>query len=449
MYRRGSLRSRPTSASLRWPLRYHRDFHKHRVNSKKNPRVFSSQRPSLTNYVHSHVELQLEVQYSHLGLKVRISKASHLIFEVRTLTKMTIQFTLEFAMPQAPRPRKFTRYCFTINNYDRLSDVARLKQLRYKYIILGFERGESGTPHIQGFVVLSKQMRLSEVKRFMPRAHIEPANGTDEQASSYCKKEGDFWEDGELPKSSGQATKVLWDKVYEKAKQGHFDWIIANYPKLWIIHGKRLQELEAPSTSPLDGELLHEWWVGDTGVGKSRLLWELYPTHFQKETNKWWDGYERSNSVVAIEEWSPKNECTASFLKIWADRYPFTGQVKGATILKIRPRKIIVLSNYTIEQCFPASQDCEPLLRRFTVLTFPRDAEAARERALAFNEEQRVIDSVNSLGCLDIVENEQCDVTTSTSEDSDHFPEMQQPVELDQHAFVSCPEQFIGWDFHV
>jgi len=130
----------------------------------------------------------------------------------------------------------------------------------------------------------------------------------------------------------------------------------------------------------LDGELLHEWWIGPTGSGKSRLAWEVYPEHYQKQLNKWWDGYTNEN-IVVIEEWSPKNEVSGSQLKIWADRYPFPGQIKGGTLQKIRPRKIIVLSNYTISECFPNHQDRDPLFRRFHELHFPADADQARDNA--------------------------------------------------------------------
>ena len=65
-----------------------------------------------------------------------------------------------------------------------------------------------------------------------------------------------------------------------------------------------------------------------------------------------------------------QNECTGSQLKIWADRYPFSAQIKGGTLLKIRPTKLIVLSNYEMEECFPNEADLLPLKRRFTIKRF-------------------------------------------------------------------------------
>lgn len=87
-----------------------------------------------------------------------------------------------------------------------------------------------------------------------------------------------------------------------------------------------------------------------------------------KGRNKWWDHY-RGEEVVIIEELSPKFEMLAEFLKDWADHYAFIGESKGGSKW-LRPKKIIVCSNYPIEACFKEVQDHEPLLRRFKVVYF-------------------------------------------------------------------------------
>ena len=46
---------------------------------------------------------------------------------------------------------------------------------------------------------------------------------------------------------------------------------------------------------------------------------------------------------TVIEEADPKNmEHLADRLKVWADRYPFPGEIKGGRIEGIRPLKVIV-----------------------------------------------------------------------------------------------------------
>ena len=60
-------------------------------------------------------------------------------------------------------------------------------------------------------------------------------------------------------------------------------------------------------------------------------------------------------------------EHLADRLKVWADRYPFPGEIKGGRIEGIRPLKVIVTSNYT-RRVLPQLNDLEPILRRFKVV---------------------------------------------------------------------------------
>lgn len=260
-------------------------------------------------------------------------------------------------------------WVFTINNPvdEDDNEIARLATIA-DYVTFGKETGAQGTPHYQGFCIFKHPQRFQRVKALLTRAHLEVQRGSLSQAISYCHKDGDYVEHGERP-GTNRTTKEQWAFCIAAAESGDMEAIKSEYPGLYVRYLERWQSLRIRDTRPLDGDLTHEWWVGPTGTGKSRTLWEMYPDHYAKELNKWWDGY-TDQDVVAIEEWCPKNECTASFLKIWADRYPFPAQIKGGSLKKIRPKKLIVLSNYTIEQCFPQVEDYEPIQRRFTVKHF-------------------------------------------------------------------------------
>lgn len=259
-----------------------------------------------------------------------------------------------------------------------------------EYLTWGEETGESGTFHFQGYVRFPHAITQNRLKELLPRAHLEVQRGSCHQAIEYCHKDGRFFEYGERP-GVKRTSKEQWAFCIDAAERGDLESIRSEYPGLYVRYLERWRSLRKRSPRLLDGELTHEWWVGPTGTGKSRTLWEMYPDHYAKELNKWWDGYE-GQDVVAIEEWCPKNECTASFLKIWADRYPFPAQIKGGSLRQIRPKKVIVLSNYEMEQCFLSTEDLDPMKRRFKVVRFPLFFDYQRE---LFDVDE--LDAVNSL----------------------------------------------------
>lgn len=82
-------------------------------------------------------------------------------------------------------------WCFTLNNYtDQDEEMLRTLSWGTKYLVYGHEVGESGTPHLQGFVTFQTNQRFKAVKKFLPDGcHIEKARGTAWEAAQYCKKD--------------------------------------------------------------------------------------------------------------------------------------------------------------------------------------------------------------------------------------------------------------------
>ncbi|AXH73660.1 MAG: putative viral replication protein [Cressdnaviricota sp.] len=271
-------------------------------------------------------------------------------------------------MPRGTQSIAKTRdYVFTINNPTN-NDTERLRQhpASVSYIIYGIEVGEGGTSHFQGFIQFQHPVSFGRCKSVVgDRAHIESRRGTVVQAIEYCKKDGNVVEYGSPQRlqTNSEKQKEKWQHIIKLAEQNKLDELKEEYPSYYIRYLNTLKSLSYGKDLIIT-ELQNEWWYGPTGTGKSYSLWQKYPQHYQKELNKWWCGY-TGQEIVAIEEWCPKNECTASQLKIWADRYPFTAQIKGGSLQKIRPMKIIVLSNYSIDQCFTNPEDRDPIKRRF------------------------------------------------------------------------------------
>lgn len=84
-------------------------------------------------------------------------------------------------------------WCFTLNNWtsDEYEKIKTWLTTRPHYV-LGKEVGESGTPHLQGYVYDKNQIKFETLKNLCPRMHIEPAKGSPKQNLAYCTKDGDF-----------------------------------------------------------------------------------------------------------------------------------------------------------------------------------------------------------------------------------------------------------------
>lgn len=268
------------------------------------------------------------------------------------------------------RPTRSRNFCFTINNPTE-DDYSMCESLTCRYMIIGKEGAADGqTPHIQGFVSFENQRTLSAISKKLPRAHIEHTAGTPTQAANYCKKEGNFTERGTplaTPKSKGRNEIARFERAWDLAKQGKIEEIDADirlrYRSTCVAISKTYQK--APESIPT---LDYHWYHGDSGSGKSRKARTENPGAYLKNPNKWWDGYVDQDTVI-IDEWSPDHECLASHLKQWADHHSFCAEYKGGAMC-IRPKKLIVTSNFSIDECFSKHQNAEPLKRRFKCLHF-------------------------------------------------------------------------------
>ena len=102
-------------------------------------------------------------------------------------------------------------WCFTVNNPtsdERARILALGEDDNVEYLVVGNEVGESGTPHLQGFVAFVARMRLTQLKQNVSsRGHFEVAKFPD-KAAEYCKKEGDFVECGILVLSKGKRSDI-------------------------------------------------------------------------------------------------------------------------------------------------------------------------------------------------------------------------------------------------
>ena len=92
-------------------------------------------------------------------------------------------------------PLQRSRWVYTINNYERDLNVrGQLSNTDFKVkrSVWGYEVGDDGTRHIQGYVEISRSVRLCFVKRIFPTAHWDAARKGALENFDYCTKGGNF-----------------------------------------------------------------------------------------------------------------------------------------------------------------------------------------------------------------------------------------------------------------
>jgi hypothetical protein len=102
------------------------------------------------------------------------------------------------------------------------------------------------------------------------------------------------------------------------------------------------------------------WFHGIPGTGKSHTARTRWPGAYIKAQNKWWDGYNQHDAVILDDLDSP---AMGHLLKIWADRWPCTGECKHGTV-NLHHKVFAVTSNKVPEDLWPTDPILAAAVRR-------------------------------------------------------------------------------------
>lgn len=251
-------------------------------------------------------------------------------------------------------------WCFTINNYTD-EDVAGLQGLP-GYIIYGREVApDTGTKHLQGFAYFPNKATFKKVKSMFPRAHLEVMKGTTQQAIEYCKKEGDYVEQGEPPtQGKRKDLDVIKDKIKNKELVKMRDV---------VLEAKSLQSVKMAEAILKYHEVKRTWkpfvkWLyGPTGTGKTRTAMEELgeDVYVAMESNKWWEGYDAHENVIIDD--MRKDFCKFHVLLRLLDRYELRVECKNGS-RQFLAKNIYITSCYHPKDMFDTREDVGQLLRR-------------------------------------------------------------------------------------
>lgn len=268
--------------------------------------------------------------------------------------------------------KRFRNIVFTLNNYTD-EDIAMLKGSEHvQYGFFGREIAPTtGTPHLQGYLQLKKQLNGRALKRFMPRADIEAAKGTAEQSKTYCSKETVLEEWGK-EKNPGKRNDLnaLKEQVDTGAPLVEVISQCVNFQQIRFT--EKLYEYK-----PLSAEYKKRqvyWFWGSTGSGKTRAAYDLVKEQgkdFWRSTlngGSWFNGY-WGQPIAILDEVRAKKWPYGDMLEL-LDGYEIRIPNKGGFTIW-NPEIVIITSPKKPEDCYEGQLQfgdghIDQLLRRIT-----------------------------------------------------------------------------------
>lgn len=271
-------------------------------------------------------------------------------------------------MPSTQPKSKY--WVFTVNNptpeeEKSLTATVVAAGSKITYLVFGRERGDSGTPHLQGYLELRNRVRLPSVKSLpgLGRAHLERRRGSADEADAYCRKEDPApFSVGVISKGQGHRSDL--EQIKSKIDEGKSQLEIADqHFTQWVQYRRSFEayrELKHPPKDRFDLRVYVLW--GDAGTGKTRYArrrggddcWVC-----SDPTLRWFDGYSQESTVI-IDDY--RGDGSPAFLLRLLDVYALRVQVKGGFVAW-NPTTIWITSNRNPDS-WHMEPDFLPALRR-------------------------------------------------------------------------------------
>lgn len=256
-------------------------------------------------------------------------------------------------------------WCFTINNPTKADEFAVYRMMgNAKYGIVGNEKGSlMEQPHFQGYIHLKNAWSFDQIKKYIPRAHIEVSGGTDEDNFNYCSKQGDYKEWGE--KSIGQGNRTDIKEIANLIKSGDITLmdIMFDYPDMYLKYSRSFEKMFNAVQPHRQFPPHVEWIYGLAGTGKTRSVVDKFGPEnvYMKDGTSWWDGYSQQEAIL-IDDFD-NNIPYRTLLRI-LDRYRYQGQVKGGYV-NINSPHIYITCEHPPEHYWQGNE-LEQVKRRLT-----------------------------------------------------------------------------------
>jgi len=260
------------------------------------------------------------------------------------------------------------------------------------YFIIGNEIcPTTDSPHGQWFCQLPKKMALSKFRKILKPDHIQPRNGTTEEASKYCKKgeqpkldwntqkwhgtsyglNASFIEKGTIRKFNPGARndlKLLTEQIF--SGEITTDDIMVSDPFMYHQYGRTLERVENNyiRTQKRTWMTTCQWLYGPTGVGKSHVAYTHYTDHYDYPYDgDWMDGY-RNQPVLILNDF--RGQIKYDTLLRWIDKWPAACRQRNKEPRPFLFKHIVITSCKTPQEVYhnrDSEDSIEQLLRRVEI----------------------------------------------------------------------------------
>lgn len=272
----------------------------------------------------------------------------------------------------------FRNVCFTLNNYTD-EEYQALLTANHKYIVIGKEVGDQGTPHLQGYMEFGRSVTGKYLMKLCKNCHYERRYATAVQASNYCKEDGDFVEIGEMSKQGERGDlNLIKQSIVDGAR---VDDIAMDKPIIYHQYGRTLNKIEdIAMRKRYRSEMTKGLWLyGPTNVGKSHEAFANYDpsTHYMLPISDkgWWDGYTQQATVI-INDF--RGEIPYNELLNLVDKWPYSVRRRNREPMPFTSKMLIVTSSLPPGRVYHNRNDedaLDQLLRRFEVKHVEKMAE--------------------------------------------------------------------------
>jgi len=253
-------------------------------------------------------------------------------------------------------------WCFTLNNWTE-KEEKEIQEWDSKYLVFGKEKGESGTPHLQGYVEWAGARKFSTLSGYCGgRLHWETRKGTAQEAATYCKKDKDIFEKGELSQERQGKRSDLNDLAREVRNGATDEELVDKWPGMFLRYKRHIEELRSMRRPERPAPIVY-WFFGNSGTGKTYAATMGHGKSFYiKDGTQWWNNY-KGEDVIVIDDFD--GHWPYRDLLRLLDRYPYQGQTKGGYTW-ITSKAIIITCEFGPAMYYTNENELAQITRRLT-----------------------------------------------------------------------------------